>query len=369
MVRILNIVECMQAAGIESYIMNVYRHIDREKIQFDFWITREEKEFYDDEIEKLGGKKYTTNRMNIKNTGIRVFLESIDLYKFLKKNKYEVIEVHTGTPLRFMYLIAAKMAGVRKRIYHSHSAEVFGPHKGLLIKKIIFSFIKNFIPVFATDLFACSEAAGKWMYPRKYQDKVEIIYNGIDTKKFKFNDDIRKEYRNKENVTNEIILGHVARFNEQKNHTFLIDVFKEVVKENSNYQLWLIGSGELEEQIKEKVKKLNLNKNVKFFGVRNDVNKIMQAIDIFVLPSNYEGLPVVGIEAQFSGVQCFFSDKITKEVEITQNVKFIKLDIKDWKYNILHPNIQDRNIKVNIKNSSYDIENTINKLMKIYSIL
>lgn len=367
MIRVLNIVECMQAAGIESYIMNVYRNIDKDKVQFDFWITRNQKEFYDNEISSLGGRKFVTDRTKIKSTGIRVFFESYDLYKFLKKQKFEIIQIHTGTPLRFMYLIAAKMAGVKKRIYHSHSAEVFGPHKGLKIKKIIFSIIKNFIPLFATDLFACSELAGKWMYPKSYQDKVQIIHNGIDMNKFKFNNDIRKEYREKASLTDEIIVGHVARFNEQKNHTFLIDVFKEVVKEDSKYQLWLIGTGELEGQIKEKVKKLNLSKNVKFLGVRNDVNKLMQAMDIFVLPSNYEGLPVVGIEAQVVGLQCFFSDKITQEVKITSNVKFLQLDVEEWKYNILNTNNLNRNTGIVVNNFNYDISNTIEKLMELYT--
>lgn len=368
MVRILNIVECMQAAGIESYIMNVYRHMDKEKIQFDFWITREEKEFYDDEIEKLGGKKYTTNRLNIKNTGIRVFFESIDLYKFLKKNKYEVIEVHTGTPLRFMYLIAAKMAKVKKRIYHSHSAEVFGPHSGLKLKKIIFGVLKNIIPSFATDFLACSKVAGVWMYPKRIQPKVCVINNGIDLEKFKFNSNTRIQYRNKFNVEKEIIIGHVARFNHQKNHTFIIDVFKEIVKVNNNYQLWLIGSGELEKDIRQKVKQLELMEKVKFLGVRDDVNKLMQAMDIFVLPSNYEGLPVVGIEAQAAGLPSFFSNNITEELKVTKLAHFIELDIDKWKNEITEIDVKEHiNTIDEIKMAKYDIDTTISQLMSIYT--
>ena len=404
MVRVLNITECMQSAGIESYIMNVYRNIDRNKVQFDFFVTRNEKEFYDDEIKALGGKKFVTDHMKIKSTFLRVILESIDLYKFLKKEKYSIIQVHTGTPLRVFYLISAKLSKVETRIYHSHSAEVFGPHKGLFIKKKIFKVLKQFIPFLATNMFACSKEAGKWMYPKRVQEKVEVIKNGIILDKFVFNEEVRKKYRKdfnieyniksemknntenktsneiknnvenkvkndiKEGVENKVIIGHVARFNNQKNHTFLIDVMNEVVKENKSYILWLIGSGELEEEIKEKVKRLNLEENIIFLGVRDDVNNLMQAMDIFVLPSNYEGLPVVGIEAQASGLSCLFSSKITNEVKITDKCKFIDLNIEDWKNAILNEKIDNkRDYKKEIEEAKYDIKSTVNYLERIYT--
>lgn len=367
MVRVLNIVECMQAAGIESYIMNVYRNLDRDKIQFDFWVTRNQEEFYDKEIKKLGGRKFTTDRLNEKNTLIRILKESKDLYNFLVKNHYDIIQVHTGTPLRVFYLIAAKKAGVKMRIYHSHSAEVYGPHKGLALKKKIFGVLKKLIPHNATHLFACSKAAAKWMYPLKVQDKVKIINNGIILEKFIYNEDIRKKYREEFGVNDKIVIGHVARFNNQKNHKFLIDLMNQLSKETSQYVLWLIGTGELKNEIKNKVNELHLEKLVNFLGVRDDVNKLMQAMDIFVLPSNYEGLPVVGIEAQAAGLEVLFSKNITEEVKIIPNAKFLKLDINEWKNEIINFIPQSRDTQKYVIEKEYRIEDTVKKLSYIYT--
>lgn len=368
MIRVLNVTECMQAAGIESFIMNVYRRIDKNKIQFDFMVMREEKEYYEDEILKLGGKKYSINRMYIKSTLFRVLMETIDLYKFLKKNNYEVIQIHTGTPLRVFYLIAAKRAGVKMRIYHSHSAEVKGVHKGKFIKKKVFNILKLFISKYATNLFACSRAAGIWMYRKKDQKRVEIINNAIDINKFKFDADIRNIYRKNMKVTDCTVIGHVARFNHQKNHTFLIDAINEVIKENPKIVLWLIGNGKLENEIKEKVKKLNLEKNVFFLGIRDDVNCLMQAMDMFVLPSNYEGLPVVGIEAQASGLDTLFSTSVTNEVCITQNCYFLELDVDKWKNRIIELSKMNhsRDTVKYVKENGYDIMDTVEKLTIIY---
>lgn len=366
MVRVLNVTECLQSAGIESYIMNVYRNIDRSKVQFDFLVTRNQDEFYDAEIRKLGGRKFVIDRMKIKSTVVRVLMETWDMYNFLKKEKIEIMQVHSGTPLRVFYLIAAKKAGVKTRIYHAHSAEVFGPHKGLFIKKKIFYFLKKLIPFFATNMFACSKAAGVWMYPKNVQDKVEVINNGIIISKFKYNEEIRKKYRKEMEVSEKVVIGHVARFKEQKNHTFLIDVINDVVRENKNIELWLIGNGELEDEIKDKVNKLNLNDNVKFLGVRDDVNNLMQAMDLFVLPSNYEGLPVVGIEAQAAGLRCLFSTTITQEVAITPNVKFIDLKIDEWKNAILKYKTIDRYTEKYIKEAKYNIESTVEYLENVY---
>ena len=267
------------------------------------------------------------------------------------------------------YLIAAKKAKVQMRIYHSHSAEVLGPHKGLEIKKKIFNILKRFIPKYATNMFACSKAAGEWMYPRNVQNKVQVINNGIIVEKFKFNQIIRNEYRKKMDVEDKVVLGHVARFNHQKNHDFLVKVMKGVVEKKPNYILWLIGNGELEKTIKRQVNELHLEDNIKFMGVRDDVDKLMQAMDIFVLPSNYEGLPVVGIEAQTAGLTTFLSTNITSEVKLIPNCKFIELDTDKWIKEILdyeeRCNTTRNTIEFIIKNK-YDINSTVEILTSIY---
>lgn len=363
-IRILHITEMLSAAGIESFIMNVYRKIDRNKVQFDFLVLRDEKEFYEDEINQLSGKKFFVIS-NKKNTLLRIIDESIKIKKFLEKNKYDIVHIHYTTPLRAPYLLAAKLAGVKTRIYHSHSAYVEGKS---LIKLLIYSFMRCKISSWATHYLACSKAAARWMYQKNIQDKVQVLNNGILLDKFAYNEKIRDEYRKEFGVENKKVIGHVARFKDQKNHTFLIDIMEELVKKDSNYVLWLIGEGELEQEIKEKVSRLKLEENVKLLGVRDDVNCLMQAMDIFVLPSIYEGLPVVGIEAQASGLKCLFSDKITDEVIITDRCKTIELDKEKWVSELLeYDNLENkRDYAKEIRDAGYDIEKTIQDLYMLY---
>lgn len=370
--RVLHVTEMLQAAGIESFIMNTYRNIDRNKVQFDFFVTRDEKEFYDDEIKSLGGRKFVVDIDKNTNVFIRVIKESIELKRVLKREKYNIVHIHTGTPLRIFYLIAAKMAKVKTRIYHSHSAEVLGPHEMIGYKKLIFKILKQFFKFVGTDFFACSNAAAEWIYTSRLisSNNVKIIYNGIDLNKFKFNKDIRDNYRKKLGIENKFVIGHIGRFEEQKNHKFLIDIFNEVYQSDPSARLLLIGKGNLEQEIRNKVLKYGLNDSVIFLGVIDDVNKIMQAMDVFVLPSNYEGLPVVGVEAQASGLKMISSDNITEEVAITPNIEFVSLDksAKEWAEIIL--DVKENYVRYNtsklIQQSGYDIRSVANKMERFY---
>ena len=367
-VKVLHITEKLQSGGIENFIMNVYRKIDREKVHFDFLVTRDEAEFFDEEIKLLGGKKFIINKNKNQSVLKRVLQEAKDLEKFLKENPYDIVHVHSGTPLRMFYLKAAKKAGIPVRVYHSHSAKVKGPHKLLALKTMFFSIMKQFFPRYTTHFFACSKAAGEWMYPKKIQERVEVIHNGIDTKKFQYNEEKRKEYRKKLEMENHFVIGHVGRFNDQKNHTFLIDIFYDLLKVEPEAILLLIGSGELEENIKEKVQRLGIENQVKMLGVRDDIPCCMQAMDVFVLPSNYEGLPVVGIEAQAAGLPCVFSDQITEEVKITNNVEFLPIqETKPWVEQIQKEKKFERKDTIEeIKNHHYAIEQTAQKLQEFY---
>lgn len=371
-VRVLHITEMLQAGGIESFIMNVYRNIDKSKVQFDFLITRDENEFYDEEIKKLGGRKLIIDIDKNKNVFIRVFLESIQLYKILKNSDYNIIQVHSGTPLRIFYLFAAKFAGVKTRIYHSHSAEVLGPHSFKNIKKIIFYILKMGFPMVGTDYFSCSKLAGEWMYTKRmnHSNKVKIIPNGINVDRFKYDVTTRNRYRRELEIEDNLVIGHIGRFTEQKNHEFLIDVFYEINKIEKKSKLLLIGSGELEEHIRKKVENLSLSDSVRFLGVRDDVNNIMQAMDIFLLPSHYEGLPVVGVEAQASGLKTIISDNITSEVIFTNNVVKISLDksAKKWAEEILQSAkaFIRRDNTLDIIKNGYDISSVSKKLEELY---
>lgn len=374
-IRVLHVTEKLQAAGIESFIMNMYRNIDRSKIQFDFMVMRDEREFYDEEIASLGGRKFTIDLSKKMNVFKRIILESIKLNKFLKANKYSIIHVHSATPLRVFYLIAAKLAGVKTRIYHSHSADIIGKERS---KKAVYRLLKLLFPIYATHCFACSEAAARWMYPESAlgSNRVVVIHNGIDTTKFMFNESIREKYRKELCLEGKFVVGHTGRFNEQKNHRFIIEVFSRVAQKAENAVLMLIGTGELKEKIKEMVNGYNLKERVMFLGVRDDVNNLLQAMDVFFMPSNYEGLPVAAVEAQCAGLRCVFSDNITDEVGLTKQVSFLSLDenVDKWVDAVLADfsgdltNFSgDRNQALEVvKSFGYDVRDGATMLSKYY---
>lgn len=366
--RILHITECLSAAGIESFIMNNYRKMDLSKIQFDFLVLRNQKEFYDDEINTLGGKKYCICREN-KNTLIRILKESIDLYHFLRKNPYQIVHIHYTTPLRAPYLYAAKKAGVLVRIYHSHSAEVSGKNK---VKILIYNFMKKKIKKWGTHWFACSKAAAIWMFPKVLCDKnkVKIIYNGIDINQYKFNIKYRKEIREQLKLNDQFVLVHTGRFLEQKNQTFIIDIFNEVKKNDKTAILLLLGDGELKPQIEQKVKNMNLNNSVMFLGVRNDVYKILSASDCYIMPSLYEGLPVAAVEAQCSSLPCILSENITDEIKLIDKVIFLSLNDSYEKWANAIMQFKNNNTRKDeshiIRKNGYDSYEVASKLQDFY---
>ena len=223
---------------------------------------------------------------------------------------------------------------------------------------------------YATDYFACSEIAGKWLFGKNIvkSSKFKIIHNAVDYEKFKYNEEERNKIRDDLKIANnDIVIGHVGRFTNQKNHEFLIDVFYEMHKINKHYKLLLIGTGILEENIKAKVEKLKLSEYVIFLGFKNDVYRYMNAMDIFAFPSLYEGLGLGLVEAQANGIPCFATkDTIPSEVKINNNFEFIELDIEKWKEKILKTNVVRIDSKKNIKEANYFIEDVVNQLMEFY---
>lgn len=355
-IRVLHIVPNMQQGGIENFLMNIYRNIDREKVQFDFLVHYQKKYFFDDEIEKLGGKIY---RLSVREDN-NLIKYIHDLNKFFKEhNEYRIVHGHMAS-LGYFYLNAAKENGVPIRIAHSHGANYLKTLKGYT-KSFLFKLFK--LP--ANIYWACSNEAGKFLFGKN--TKFELIPNAINMKKFIYNIDIRSEVRNELNLNNKLVIGHVGRFNLQKNHSFILDIFNEIHKINSNTVLILIGSGELEKNIKEKINKLKLNDDVKLLGIRNDVNRIYQAMDLFLMPSLFEGLPLTGVEAQASKLRCFFSDVITNEVKITNNIKFIPLSEtpKKWAELMLKEAYYNRDA-VKIENDRFNIINLSKELQQKY---
>jgi glycosyltransferase involved in cell wall biosynthesis len=366
-IRVLQVTTVFKAAGIESFIMNMYRNIDRSKVQFDFMVMRNEEEFYDEEIKQLGGKKFTISS-SARNVFVKVLKESMELYKFLQKNPYEIIHIHYTTPLRAFYILAAKRAGVKIRIYHSHSAEVSGKSK---IKQFIYNWLRKCIGNWGTHNFACSEVAAQWMFSQEIlaSKRYKVIYNGIDVNKFQFNLEDRNAVRRKLRIEDRYVIIHTGRFLEQKNHRFILEVFKELKSKCSDAYLLLLGSGDLFENIQQLVKQYNLENDVCFLGVRPDVNRYLSAADCYIMPSLYEGLPVAAVEAECADLPCVFSTNITDEVALTERVTFLSLDeqITKWCDVLLkYRNLERRNVSDKIVECGYDVKSVAEYLQKFY---
>jgi glycosyltransferase involved in cell wall biosynthesis len=359
-IRVLMINYKMQCAGIESFIMNIYRNIDRTKVQFDFLVHYAQRQFYDEEIEQLGGRIY---RLTVRedNDFVKYFR---DLKRFFEEHiEYMIVHGHMESFGQF-YLKAAMNAGVPIRIAHSHIAQKNNDLKGMVKYWLNKGYGK-----YATDLFACSEIAGKFMFGENAS--FTVWNNAIDVEMFSFNIDIRKIMREKLDISDgQLVIGHVGRFNTQKNHTFLIDIFCEIKKIRNNAVLLLIGGGDLEYQIANKVEKMQLGESVRFMGVRKDVNMLYQAMDVFLMPSLFEGLPVSGIEAQTAGLPCVFSDTVTRETDITGNVSFISLSEKpsEWADRIckMLDTFKRENQGDTIASKGYDIKHQADMLAQYY---
>ena len=345
----------------------MYRNIDRDKVQFDFLVLRNEKEFYDEEIKSLGGKKYFVHS-NIKNTWLRILDEAHQIEEFLKTHPYEIVHIHYTTPLRAPYLLAAKKAGVATRIYHAHSAAVSGKSK---LKLLFYEYYRKKIVKWGTTWFACSKAAAEWIFPEQLLQagNVEIVHNGIDTERFKYSASKRNMIRKQLGLEHSFTLVHTGRFIEQKNQLFILDIFKELKSINSDAKLLLLGKGELLEKTKEKARRLGIDNDVLFLGVRENVEDYLSAADCYVMPSLYEGLPVAAVEAECSGLPTVLSENITREVRLTKNVLFISLDkpAKYWSEQIYkYKEVLRTDSSMDVADKGYSIHSGAKKLQQYY---
>ena len=328
-IRVASVIGRYIGGGVEAVTINYYKNIDKNKVQFDFICDEDSTNIPYEEIERMGGKVIIIPSYS------KPFKYHKALKRVLKEGNYKIIHSNINT-LSVFSLFAAKCAGVPVRIAHSHSTTNKKEKKKNLMKQVLRPFSK----VFATDYMCCSELAGRWLFGNKEYDKgnVYLLNNAIDLDKFKYNESLRKKKRKELGIKDDtLVIGHIGRFVAQKNHDFLIDIFNEIHKKNNNSILLLAGQGPLMEDIKNKVKELNLEDSVKFLGQRNDANELYQAFDVFLLPSLYEGLPVVGVEAQAAGLLCYLSDDMTKETKVLDITKFMSLNNtpEEWADNIL----------------------------------
>lgn len=357
-VRVLHILQRMEAGGTQALLMNIYRNIDREKVQFDFLVEYPNKHFYDDEIFSLGGKIYYTNVR--KDLNIIKFTKH--LKKIIKENDYKIVHVHTYS-IGYFCLKAAKNCGVPIRIAHSHSNSMTKDKKQVL--KII---LKKLYPKYATDLFACSEEAGRFLYENR---EFQIVTNAIKTQKFSDNIKNRDKLLEAENFKDKFVVGHVGRFRPEKNHTFLVKIFAEIKKIIPNAYLLMVGDGELENNIKEQLKELRLEKDFSIINNKRDIENAYQLMDIFIFPSLYEGLGIVAIEAQASGVPVLCSTTLPIESKVSPLYKKVDLNKKAafWAKEALelanHP-LAHTDMQQNIIESGFDISTTALKIQNFY---
>lgn len=343
-------ISALNNAGTEAVVMNYYRHIDRSKIQFDFLVLNTEKGFYEKEITELGGKifKIPSFRQNpIKCARQRK--------KFFKENKYDIVEVHSPSALRYAYCKLAKKSGA-KVIFHIHS---ISNKAGFLIR-----YARRQIEKYCDETVTCSQEAANSVLG-KNADKV--VFNAIDYDKYKFNEEKRNIIREYYRISDkDCVIGHIGRYTKVKNQTFLLKVFKEIIQVTPNLRLLLKGFGDLEEEIKEFIKENGLENEVILADDKFTVAELYNAFDLFVLPSLYEGLPVVAIEAQANGLRCVVSENVTKEMDISKENTFLELDINKWAKAINQFEFKRLSEKFVFSTTGYDIENAAMNRQKDY---
>ncbi|MBQ6961005.1 MAG: glycosyltransferase family 1 protein [Clostridia bacterium] len=308
-IRILHVVGAMEYGGMENYIMNLYRCMDRSEIQFDFLTHHGRRGTFEDEIEAMGGHIYHTTVTDDGNL-IKYRRQLRRLYQ--EHPEYRIVHGHLGS-MAYWYLGEAKRAGVPWRILHSHVPSYVRSVKGCA-KNMLF----RLSPLYANIHLACSPEAGQYQFRNK---SFEIVHNGIDVRRFLYHERTRKEIRKELGVEGRFVVGHVGRFFPEKNHRFLLEMFCELKKSMDSAALLLVGGGYLMEDIQQLAVNLGLEKDVLFVGLQKDTSPYYQAMDAFVLPSLYEGFPLTGIEAQSAGLPCLFTDRVSPSLLITPNTK------------------------------------------------
>ncbi|MDM5222780.1 glycosyltransferase family 1 protein [Peribacillus sp. NJ11] len=359
--RILHVVVNMNRGGAETLIMNLYRNMDRSKIQFDFLTSKEG--VFDNEILKLGGQIHRIPY--ISDVGHFAYKKHLDGF-FRENATYKVVHAHMDK-MSGLVLQSAKKAGIPKRISHSHNTQ----SEGGLASRIYKWYAGTLIMSNATNLLACSRQAAQWLFKDKTKN-VNILKNGIEYKLFSFSSETRGKVRKELNIESDAcVLGHVGRFAQQKNHSLLIDIFADFIREKENSYLILVGEGPLKPEILTKVKAHKLENKVKFLGVRSDINRILQAFDVFVFPSLHEGLPVSLIEAQAAGLPCLISDQISKEVDLGINlIQFLPITNSSlWSSHLMKITSSNTNRSIqpdSLSKQGYSINETADELKNFY---
>ncbi|TLQ39885.1 glycosyltransferase family 1 protein [Ruoffia tabacinasalis] len=360
-IRILHVFSVMDRGGAETMIMEIFRKIDKSLFQFDFIVHTEKAGAYDEEIKKLGGKIYRVPRYNGKN-----HFQYIKRWNnFLKNKHYHIIHGHVRSTAS-IYLSIAKKNKILT-ISHSHSTS-----NGKNISSIFKNLLQLPIRVIADCYLAASKDAGIWLFGKTIveRDNFFILKNSIEAKRYSLNNKIRNEYRNNLDIQDQFVIGHIGSFKGPKNHLFLIEIFNIVQQKNADSILLLVGDGEERPSILKKITEFGLKDKVILTGIRSDIPNLLQAFDVFVFPSLFEGFGIVAVEAQTAGVPIIVSDEIPKEAFLTDLIESVSLKEKAefWADSILNyvDNIKTSDRVVEIINSGYDIGEAVHQLQNIY---
>lgn len=319
--RVAQVIGRLSAAGVEAVVNNYCREMEPSRIQFDYFIDDDSPCDPPREMIERGARYFRIPPSSHPLRRVRA------LQKLFKDNGYRIVHAHMNA-LNQMVLFAAWRAGVPVRISHSHSTSDPGEGARALVKEAL----RCTGGWFATDRMACGEAAGRWLFGDRAYDagRVMLLPNAIDLDRFAYDARARQQLRAKLGLDDRFVVGHVGRFMRQKNHAFLLEAFAALAAQRPDALLLLVGDGALRERCECLAREKGIAGSVRFLGIRSDTARLYSAMDVFVLPSLYEGLPVVGIEAQAAGLPCLFSDHVSKEVDATGNVRFLPLNAEAW---------------------------------------
>lgn len=362
MIRILHILHSMNRGGAEAMLMNYYRNIDREKVQFDFLLTEQNHCQYEDEIEAMGGRVFRVPLLTFNNP--MPYIRGVK--KFLKGHpEYKIVHSHTSSKSA-VPLWVAKQCGVPVRVCHAHSS-----NSGSGLEGFVRGALGIWLKQVATDFFACGVDAARCWYGDRITDsgRSKIVTNAVDTELYGFNENFRKEIRSHYLIDSEtLVMGMVSRFHPVKNHLFALDVLKSLLDARQNVSLMLVGDGDLREEIQQKAERLGVVSHLIMVGIVPDVYKYLQAMDVVLMPSFNEGLPVSMIEAQARGVKCVISTGVPQEVDVTGNVTSLPLDVNSWTDCIssMPKGWRDPDAKLKVARAGYDIRVAAKELENWY---
>lgn len=366
--KILHFTIANRAGGVTKFVLELWKHIDKERFQFDF-VTSDKHLDFAEELESEGCKiHYLTVYAEDDRERFNQEVEKMLDYG------YDSVHLHTGSWRGGFFLEElAQKKKVPQIIIHAHNSAIFAQDGKVEeeMRKQHYKIRELLTENTATDFLACSDTAADWLYGDRIPKKrIEFIPNSVETKNFRFNSEMRNRYRSSLGYEQfHYVIGHVGQFVHQKNHEFLIEVFRQIEKENANARLMLVGVGRLQDTIKETVCKYGLEQKVQFLNKRNDVNSLMQAMDVFILPSRFEGLPIVLVEAQAAGLKCIVSDNITSMAKVTDNVEFLPLEYDAWirKIQAYSNGYERKDMSSIVEQAGYGIESLVKKMETIYN--